>query len=121
MRELQNQYNDSWWKKGVPEVIRQRCAGLQETDPDTKEHKWQYLYLIDNRDIALANWLLLGDAFSLLREGNKINRTKWLVDLNRLRNTTHHVVKGVLNRNEVTLVKNIHKQVFQKMALSDSI
>ena len=120
LHELQNQYKNSWWKEGIPERIRERCAGLQEKDPDAKEDKWQYLYLIDNRDIALANWSFLGNAFSLSGEGNKKRRTEWLVDLNRQRNTTHHVIKGVLNRDEVISVKNIHKQVFHKMALSDS-
>ena len=44
-------------------------------------------------------------AFSLSTQGKKQDRTKWLVDLNQIRQTTHHVVKGVLSRDQVDQVK----------------
>ena len=121
IQELKKERGEAgWWRDGVPQPIRSGCAKRQEEDRDPKEYKWQYLFLIDNRDIALANWTLFKDAFSLSTQGKKQDRTKWLVDLNQIRQTTHHVVKGVLSRDQVDQVKVIHKEVFSRMQLRDA-
>ena len=41
----------------------------------------------------------------------------WMVDLNDIRNTTHHVIKGVCTRDEVEQVRAGHRHFMDKLKI----
>lgn len=115
-----------WWRKGVPERIRTDCTSRQEKDRKPKDHPWKYLTLITHRDIVMQPrvWSKRFEkAFTFQpkgNKGNKANKTMWMVHVNDVRNTTHHVIKGVCTRDEVELVRTVHKHVIESMKNSST-
>ena len=107
-----------WWREGVPERIRTDCAAKLEKDRRPKDFPWQYLSLINHRDIVIQPgvWSKRFEAiFTFGERGKKEDRTKWMVHLNDIRNTTHHVIKGVCTRDEVNQVRAWHGHVTGKL------
>ena len=125
--ELQDEYGQEkmggqprWWREGVPERIRTDCVAKQEKDRKPKDFAWQYLTLINNRDIVMQPkvWSNRFEAAFTFRErGNKADKTMWMVDLNDVRNTTHHVIKGVCTRDEVEQVRAGHRHFMDKLKI----
>ena len=107
-----------WWRDGVPERIRTDCVEKLEKDRKPREFPWQYLSLINNRDIVMQPrvWSKRFEAaFTFKKGGNKEKKTMWMVDLNDIRDTTHHVIKGICRRDEVEQVRAGHKHVMDKL------
>ena len=128
LKELQAEYGTDeiggrpkWWREGVPELIRTNCNSRQEKDRKPKDHPWMYLTLINHRDIVMQPrvWSKRFEkAFTFQPEGTKGNKTRktmWMVDVNDIRNTTHHAIKGVCTRDEVEQVRAAHKHVMESM------
>ena len=57
-------------------------------------------------------------AFTFGKKGNKDKKTMWMVDLNDIRNTTHHVIKGVCRHDEVEQVRADHRHVMDKLKIA---
>jgi len=115
--KLQAQYGTEekdWWKQGVPQKIREETAKLQERSEELKE-KWQFLHLIDYRDIVISQWGVLGDDFTIEKQGDKKKKTSWLQKLNSIRNITHHPEKWPCTKQQVEFVRTIHSHVKKKM------
>lgn len=113
---LKNQFTnseDEWWYEGLPETVRTSCVERCEKEKGIKD-KIQYLYLIDYKTIAIANWDLLKDIYSFSKEGGREKQLKWLVDLNKIRNTTHHREKWPSTKDEVSFVRDIYNKVKNK-------
>lgn len=104
---------DRWWYDGIPESVRSSCTISREKDKGQKEAV-QYLYLIDYKTIASANWELFREYFSLEKGGNKDNQLRWLVRLNEVRQSTHHPEKWPATKEQVALVRALHKKVVEK-------
>ena len=71
------------------------------------------LYLQNYIDICISNWDVLKDVISLDakdREAKKAN-TKWIRDLNDIRNKVAHPEQGVLDADQVAFVKKIYDNV----------
>ena len=128
LRELHKEYGEErigghpkWWREGVPERVRADCVEKQERDRKPKDYPWQYLSLINNRDIVTQPrmWSKRFEvAFTFGKKGNKDKKTMWMVDLNDSRNTTHHAIKGVCTRDEVEQVRAGHRHVMDKMRMA---
>lgn len=128
LKELQAEYGTEkiggqpmWWREGVPEPIRTECISRQEKDRKPKDHPWKYFTLITHRNIVMQPrvWSKRFErAFSFQTSGTRGNKTKktmWMVDVNDIRNTTHHAIKGVCTRDEVEQVRAAHQHVMKSM------
>ncbi|WP_455874760.1 hypothetical protein [Rhizobium yanglingense] len=79
----------AWWTEGIPLKIRQECTAAWEAKNREGEEESQ-LYLISYIDICIANWDLVKDVISLDAKdtGNKKVNTKWIAELNEIRQGT---------------------------------
>lgn len=101
----------TWWTQGVPLTIRLSCT--QEWEKKNREGEEEsHLYLINYQDIAIANWDLFRDSLSLGYKDpdNKKESTKWIKQLNDIRQYTAHPEKGLLSKDQVKLVGDIFEK-----------
>lgn len=104
--------NKAWWVQGVPAPIRIDCSSRWESKNREGEEESQ-LYLQNYVDICIQNWGLVKDVISLDavdKEAKKAN-TKWIRDLNDIRNKVAHPEQGVLSTDQVAFVKEIYENV----------
>jgi len=101
-----------WWTKGVPEKIRLFCTTEWEKKNREGEEE-SHLYLINYQDIAVNNWAIFRDTLSLGNKDpdNKTNSTKWIKELNDIRQFTAHPEKGLLSKDQVIFVNEIYDKV----------
>ena len=111
--KLIDKHDDKWWYSGVPGKVRQECIIRQDKDKGAKD-KEQYLRLIDYHSIASHDWNLFQEYFAIGKDGGKIKKLDWLVKLNDIRNITHHPEKWPAEKEQVELVRKIHKHVMEK-------
>ncbi len=104
--------NKEWWTKGIPLKIRLECTAKWEQN-NRKGKEESQLYLIQYSDICLNNWGLFKDVISLNArdKNNKKANTKWIKDLNEIRNITMHPERGVLTTDQVALVNEFFDKV----------
>lgn len=112
---LKKQYGTqdrAWWVKGVPSKIRIDCSARWEAKDQEGEPESQ-LYLQNYVDICIHNWTLVKDVISLDEKDKeaKTKNTKWIRDLNDIRNKVAHPEQGVLDAEQVALVKEIYGKV----------
>lgn len=115
--ELKLKFNDNenaWWFNGIPDKIREECGRCVERDKGKKE-KHQYVYLIDLHKIAYKNWDVLQKYYSFTKDGGKEKQLKWLVELNDIRNVTHHRPKWPATKDQVSKVREIHVQLMENL------
>lgn len=101
-----------WWTKGVPLKIRKKCTDIWE-EKDREGEAESYLYLIDYIEICYDNWEILKDVISLdaKNKDNKKKNTKWIKELNDVRNRTAHPEHGGLSREHVEFVNDIYEKI----------
>ena len=106
--------NKTWWTKGIPVGIRKECAGKWEEN-NRKGKEESQLYLIDYVQICHQNWDLIKNVISLDKKNkyNKNENTKWIRNLNDIRNITMHPERGVLTTEQVKFVNEICEKVEQ--------
>ena len=107
----------SWWWDGVPSSIKSRCAQARDAD-NAERARESYLYLIDYREICLANWNLMKEAISLgaKNRDNKRQNTAWIKRLNDLRNVTAHPERGPLDTQDVAWVRDLADRVAEHLS-----
>lgn len=115
--KLEEEFGRAWFKKGVPEKIYTDAISLAarknrdiENEDDEKE-PWDQLHLIDYRDIVLKSWQKLFETqFTKPGEekisGGKEAKTKWMVELNRIRNENDHTY--YVTSEELSFIEEIH-------------
>lgn len=115
--KLEEEFGRSWFKKGLPEKIYSEAISLAarknrdiENEDDEKE-PWDQLHLIDYRDIVLKSWQKLFETqFTKPGEekisGGKEAKTKWMVELNRIRNENDHTY--YVTSEELSFIEEIH-------------
>lgn len=82
-----------WWRKGIPNELRIKCATRREEDHDPSVSAYCYTDLIDLGKIMFKNWNLF---VNVLPTSYRANRKKLESDfalLNRIRNSVMHPVK----------------------------
>jgi hypothetical protein len=97
LEELKREYGESeneWWLLGVPKKVRVEVGQRFENDDGKRATKEAYFELIDYRRIALERWDIFGTIFGYGTSGNKEKKTKWMVDINEMRNLVSHPSSG---------------------------
>ena len=104
--------NKAWWVQGIPVGIRTECTTEWEKKNREGEEE-SHLYLINYADISMHNWNLFRDVISLdsKDKDNRKECTKWIRELNLIRQITAHPEKGVLTTDQVTFVNEIFEKV----------
>ncbi len=103
---------NEWWTKGVPLEIRKKCMAEWEENNEQGE-KEQQLYLINYIQICQRNWDLFKDTISL-DDSDKSNRramTRWIKEINDMRQVAAHAPRGALSKNQVKRVNDVYEKV----------
>jgi DNA sulfur modification protein DndB len=111
--KLRDEYNQHWWKKGVPLKVYEEAELLASQknreidDPEKEVEPWDQLHLIDYRKIIIDKWRIFQDKYAAPDvKGNKEEKTKWLVKLERIRNQNFHIYS--VTEEEFDFLKEIH-------------
>jgi hypothetical protein len=92
---LERGYGSDWWRKGIPENIRVKCAEDHERDAEPAAEPYCYTTLVHLKDVFEKRW----DLFSkLLPPGPSSDRKRFLsglTKLNQIRNRVMHPSKGI--------------------------
>jgi DNA sulfur modification protein DndB len=112
---LKKQYGThdrAWWVKGIPSKIRIDCSARWEAKDQEGEPESQ-LYLQNYVDICIHNWPLVKDVISLDEKDKeaKTKNTKWIRELNDIRNKVAHPEQGVLDAEQVAFVKEVYDKL----------
>ncbi len=103
-----------WWIQGIPLKIRQACVSRwEEGNRQGKEES--ELNLIDYIAICHNNWDLFKNVISLdsTNKQNKSANTKWIKNLNEIRKFTAHPERGVLSKEQVSYINQLHTKVLE--------
>ena len=102
----------TWWVQGVPPKIRADCSSRWEEKNREGEEEGQ-LYLQNYVDICIYNWHLVKEVISLDANDReaKTRNTKWIRDLNIIRNKVSHPEQGSLSAEQVMRVTELHDKV----------
>lgn len=98
IEELKREFGtseDRWWIEGVPKAIRTEATKEWEDKDRIRPGAWNHLELIHYRKIIQNNWSIFERYFSYPAKGSKEKRTKWIVDVNEIRNVVSHVSSGL--------------------------
>jgi DGQHR domain-containing protein len=117
--KLQQAFPDAqqWWLR-VPLNTRKKCDEQWNNDGSGEKERWQYLSLADYPNIILDNWDLFSDRYDLRdlgSKGKKADKVSWINQVNKIRQTTHHPEKGLISKDEVILIQDIHAKVMQRI------
>ena len=111
--KLEDEYKQHWWKKGVPLKVYEEAELLASQknreidDPEKEVEPWDQLHLIDYRKIIIDKWRIFQDKYAHPdAQGNKEEKTKWLVKLERIRNQNFHVYS--VTEEEFDFLREIH-------------
>ena len=102
----------AWWVEGVPPKIRMDCSSRWEEKNREGDEEGQ-LYMQNYVEICIQNWNLVKNVISLDakdKEAKKVN-TKWIRNLNNIRNKVAHPEQGVLNADQVAQVRKIYDKI----------
>ena len=111
--KLFEKHDNNWWYEGVPNKVRENCVLRQERNKGSKERE-QYMLLLDYHAIVWQDWDFFKEYFTINKHGAKKKDLNWLVKLNDIRNITHHPEKWPAEKDQVHLVRKIHKHVTEK-------
>ena len=115
---LKKKHGDNWWYDGIPKKVRDDCLYRHDDDRGAKERE-QYLYLIDYYAIAWQDWDLFQAYYSFSKDGGKEKQLKWLKELNKIRQTTHHPEKWPATKDQVALVREYYSKITEKFTSSE--
>jgi DGQHR domain-containing protein len=108
---------EEWWLK-VPLNTRKKCDEQWNNDNGAKS-RWQYLSLADYQTIVTSNWELFDKRYDFGDTGKsskKADKVSWIGHVNKIRQTTHHPEKGLISKEEVAWITEIHAQVMRNIA-----
>ena len=114
LKDYYGDNNNKWWIEGIPMSIRTDCSSRWER-ANRQGNTENQLYLIDHMAICHKNWDLFKDVISLdsPNKQNKTANTKWIKNLNDIRNITAHAAQGVLSKEQVTEVNQLYEKVLE--------
>jgi hypothetical protein len=109
---LTGNYDDQWWRKGIPRTIRQECAANLEGDEEPAAEPFCYTTLAHLGEIFYGNWPLMIDALPKEVSSNRQKFKSDLMQLNRIRNAVMHPVKGIVPREaDFVFVREFHRRL----------
>jgi DNA sulfur modification protein DndB len=125
IQELKQEFTDdgeSWWIQGVPRAVRLEVSKRIENDDNKRGSREAYLDLIDYRTIALNQWPLFQQILGYGKKSeSKDRQTKWLQEINEMRNVVAHASSGVsLSVEQVTTLESYEQWLRQKAMSDDS-
>jgi len=117
---LEDKYEDEWFDKGVPPKIQDNSVVLaqqKKRETGNKVEPWDCLHVIDYREIALKNWRdIFEKCYTRPHEtkisGGKEAKTKWIVELNRLRNQNFH--SYYVTKDEIEFLRDLSSWLLSK-------
>jgi DNA sulfur modification protein DndB len=102
--ELRQEFStdeNAWWQEGVPKPIRLEVTKRQESDDNRRGTREAYFDLIDYRSMTLNNWTLFQNLLGYGKKNeSKDKQTKWIVEINELRNQVAHASSGVMLKSD---------------------
>ncbi len=113
MTLLKEKHGENWWYDGIPKKIRDECLTRCDEDRGIKA-KEQYIFFINYYDIAAHDWELFQQHFSFSKDGGKDKQLRWIKDLNKIRQTTHHPEKWPALKDQVATVLEYYIKVMGK-------
>jgi len=88
-------HDDAWWREGVPERIRVKCAITKEEDPQPMSEPYAYTTLIDLKTILDKQWKVFEKVLPKELSSNKKLLLGWFDRLNAIRNGVMHPIKPI--------------------------
>ena len=112
INELKHNFRDDWWVESIPQNIRVSCSQRWEEKNRAGDIESQ-LFLLDYVAICKQNWSHVKEVISLDKSDKeaKTANTKWISDLNKIRNQVFHPTRGPLNTSQVEKVEEIYNLV----------
>lgn len=116
--KLISKFEEEWFDNGIPPKIQDQAvvmAQQKKRETGKKVDPWDCLHIIDYREIATKNWRdLFEKPYTRPNEksGNKEAKTKWMVELNRLRNQNFH--SYYVTKEEIDFLREIIKWLNDK-------
>lgn len=83
-----------WWREGVPDKVRAKCAQRRELDVDTYVEPYGYTDLLDLSEILDKSWKYFCETLPKSLRANKGHFLGDLRRLNSIRNRVMHPVRG---------------------------
>jgi len=116
-QKLEDEFGKNWFKKGVPEKTYTDALALaakknrEIDDEEDEKDPWDQLHLIDYREIIVKNWPKLFEPIYTKPGEEKISggkeaKTKWMVELNRIRNENSHTY--YVTTEELSFIEEIY-------------
>ena len=85
---------DNWWRRGVPQSIRVRCATRREEDDEPVDEPYAYTDLLDLSKITEKEWKPIRLKLPKEVAANRTLFVAHLEKLNRIRRLVMHPVRG---------------------------
>ena len=110
-----------WFEKGVPPKFAKDAMSLafdknrELSDGDTPVEAWDCLTIIAYKEIALNNWNDLFDKVYTApwqKGGNKQQKTEWMQQIERIRNTCVH--SYTVSKEDLELLEQVAKWLLKK-------
>lgn len=112
---LEEKFNSSWWKDGVPPEIRKAAANTK-IDEDSEEPESEFLHLIDYKKVISRNWELCSPVFAdPAIKRNKDEQLKWFDKLNPIRNKVAHNRK--ITADDFDFIKQLNEWLPEKLGI----
>jgi hypothetical protein len=97
---------DGWWRKGVPERVRQEVAARREASPSGGKLE-EFFELIDYKTIAEKQWEIFQPFFGYGDGRSKESRLAWFQKVNEVRNRIAHPERGPVSDDELALIESV--------------
>lgn len=95
LRQNFNSSSESWWLDGIPKPVRLQVSQRAEQDDNRRGSREAYFDLIDYRKVISDQWSIFQNVLGYGRKNDsKDKQTKWLGDVNDLRNIVAHASSG---------------------------
>jgi hypothetical protein len=110
-----------WWREGVPEGIRKKCAVRQQEDPIPIDTLFRYTDVLDLREILEKRW---GEIHGLIGR-LATDKKKLLADLlrfNEIRKMVMHPVRGAVPDDaDFEFIKDLKRRLEKVFLIEDLI
>jgi len=123
INSLKSEYEDNWWKDGIPLGVRKKCQDRKEEDnPNGKASEFldmtDYASIISYKSSYKSNWEFFGDYFTPPgATGKKDKKLSWITDFNSIRKKYSHPQREPVTLSELEYLKNLENWLEQKGVL----
>ena len=124
MNELQKNYHNNYWGKGVPENIRIKCATRREQE-NTSLPPQCYFDLLDIKEIIEKKWKIFEENFNKAGlSGGKKEALSWFMTLNGIRKNVMHparrqTIPGLITNDDIDWLNSLLGYIRQLLGAPD--